>query len=203
MEGYANTLDALHMEIGRIAHHHVLLDAALRGVYVALATPSAAVYLVNDTWSTAALVRACKTMIERSPAPPQVVEAGVSALEAADKANTERNRVVHDMWLPDVEGTMPTTPVRWNLTKIERGSFGRKMDGVHDLRSLNDARFQIFRAHIRVSALQWALCESLPSWQGSGIESGPRIDWVAVMEGRFVLDEDGSFRIDDHDDGSR
>ncbi len=193
----ANPLDLLQMEIGRVAQIHVQLDHALRQVFVSLATPSPAIYLVNDRSSTESLVQACKTMLANAEVPGEVSQAGISALQAASAANVERNRVVHDMWIPEYEEPDGRS-VRWHLSKIARGAFGFKSDGIHDLQSLKAARLQVFRAFSRVSALQWALHGTLPFYRGAGTDVAPLSDWIAMMEDRFVLDEDGGFRIDDH-----
>lgn len=186
--------DALHLEIGRVAQVHVRLDASLRSVYVQLASPSLAIYLVNDMTSTSALVNACRTMLRNADIPEVVRQAGLSALDSAALANTERNRVVHDRWLPDFTGDV-ARPDRWNISRNSRGSFGATAVGMRDLQSVVDARVQIIRSEIRISTLHWALSSTLPFFRNSGMpESWPIEHQIAVMEDHFDIDENGGFR---------
>jgi hypothetical protein len=65
-----------------------------------------------------------------------------------------------------------------------------------DLAFLDAALLEMRRTDIRVAALNWALWEVLPFFQGSrqpGSASHlPR--WIPVMEDRFDLQDDGGFR---------
>lgn len=185
----------LQMEIGRIAQHHVHLDSTLRRVFVLLAAPSPAMFLANDNFSTASVIRSCKTMLANAQVPDQVIQAGLVALHAAKCANEARNRVVHDLWLPDPFNHEAPASSRWDLAKIARGAFGMKDDGTHDLESVRASRREVLRAHYMVFGLVWALNGTLPALRGPGLNASP-MDWIAVMEGRLVPDGD-DYRTDE------
>jgi hypothetical protein len=190
--------DALYREIGRVAQAHVQLDMSVRNVFVKLAMPSLAVYLVNDSASTAAVVDSCRTMLRRVEGTEQLLSAGLLALESAKQAGEERNRVVHDMWLPDFDGDV-AQPERWSVQRSAKGAFGMRHAGMRDLESVKRARSKIDRANTRVTALLWALDGVLPFFLGSGIEGPmPLEDWIAVMEDRFDALENGGFRPHTH-----
>jgi hypothetical protein len=186
--------DALHREIGRVAQLHVRLDLTLRRVFVMLAAPGAAMYLVNDSTSTNAVANACGTMLKHADIPEGVRDAGLKALAAAKSAGNDRNRVVHDMWLPDFEGDL-SKPNRWSVTDPAKSGMGKGAESVRDLSSVHSARERIFRAVVRAETLSWALWDALPFYRDSGMPASMSMEeQIAIMEDRFDLTANGGYR---------
>src|SRR5215218_1994571 len=92
--------DELCLRIGRVARAHVDIDVALRRMYVTLATPGNAVFLANNNLSTNRLVDDCRSMLANAAVDGSFRELAKGVFEAVKAANKDRNRVVHDMWLP-------------------------------------------------------------------------------------------------------
>jgi hypothetical protein len=190
--------DRVSLGIGRVARAHVLLDDSLRRVHQALASPGLGVYLHSEITSTDRLANECKLMIRKAAVGPTVAAAAQGALDAAKAANERRNRVVHDMWLRDVDASEDQPP-RWSAFRVYRGELNitaREDDQARDLAYLDAALTLMTRTRIRVMGVHWALWEVLPFFQGAHGESPSSLpDWLAVMNDRFELTQDGGFRV--------
>lgn len=203
-DGDLPSSEALYLEIGRVAQLHVRLDSSLRQIFVQLATPSLAVYLVNDNPSTTVVVEACKTMLKHADVPDEVREAGLLALESAKEASRERNRVVHDMWLPDTEvGGDLENPLQWTVLRAARRSSGYIDGGRRDLESINSAHTQVLRSLNRLGSMRFALDATLPFYKSLGF---PKQGWpleyeIDVMADRFEMTEEGGVRPPPDRDG--
>ena len=198
--------DALCLRIGRVARAHVQIDNSLRLCHQTLMTPGLGVYLTNRVVSTSVLVEDCRLMVAKSEIPEHVAAAAKSALDAAVEASKVRNRVVHDMWLRDVDDQTPEQAPRWTAHSIARRDRVRRVEEPpRDLDFLDAAVDQLRRTNVRITALLWALWNVLPAFGGRTEKPdegwAELVRWVAVMENRFDLIADGGFRAhDDPDD---
>jgi hypothetical protein len=192
--------DELALRIGRVARAHVHVDNGLRSVHQTLSAPGLAAYLVGQIKSSNVLVQECRTMLAKADVSEDVRTAGDAALLAAAAANTTRNKVVHDMWMRDLDGEEQDGPPRWMRFRAAKGQLNlAALDPPDDLVFLETALVEVRRAHIRVNALYWALWEVLPFFsglqgQGGGPPGGRLSDWIAVMNDRFELVANGGFR---------
>lgn len=192
-----NEDDELCLRIGRIARAHVEVDYALRNVYVTLASPGLAVYLANSQNSASRIIEDCSAMLTKAGIPDAVLAAADSALVAAKQAGVVRNRAVHDMWMRDI--AEDADPQAWRTYRKNTGGLGSiAPDLPRDLASLDRDHETLLRTRFRVLGLFWALWEVLPFYQGSrpNTEDDQREAdverWVALMEDRFFLNQDGS-----------
>jgi hypothetical protein len=188
--------DELALRIGRVARAHVQIDNDLRRVHQSLVSPGLGVYLVNRITSTSVLVADCRAMIAKAALTPKIEAAAVATLDAVTTANATRNRVIHDMWLrePALDDAAP----RWVGHRRAKGQlhFG-PTDPPRDLAFLDAALIEMRRTSIRVAGLNWTLWDVLPFFEG-GRPDGPDrgrdlLRWIAVLEDRFDLLDDGAF----------
>lgn len=169
----------------------------LRRAHQALVAPSLAQYLSGGITSTSRLIEDCVLMLDRAGLDTEVLAAAKEALQAAVRANSDRNRVVHDMWMREQGGEEDAnTPPTWRVYRVSRGALGPiSSDPPRDLVFVEHALTQLERAHVRVFALYWALHMVLPFYQGSGEWRPGQLDeWVRVMQDRFDLHADGGFK---------
>jgi hypothetical protein len=97
--------DAQALRIGQVARAHVDLDIAL--------------YLAGGITSTNRLVADCRIMVSKTSIKSDLLNAGLGALSAAKVVNEERNRVVHDMWLPEIRLNSDAAP-RWEVPQPQK-----------------------------------------------------------------------------------
>lgn len=187
--------EELYLEIGRVAQLHVRLDSRVRGIFVDLASPSLARFLANESSSTVTVAHGCKTMLKHADVPDRVREAGMQALNSVKVASEQRNRVVHDMWLPDLESVDDLSdPKRWSVARITRGGYGHALDGTRDLDSVTNAYRSVLDSLNRVGALSSALWQTLPLMRDLYISdeaSWSLDDEIAVMTGNYDATPEG------------
>lgn len=173
------------------------MDQLLRQVFVTLASPGAAAFLANGNSSTGRLVDDIRLMIRKSDLDDEFKQAAESALDAVKAASTTRNRIVHDMWLRDVDaaGGAATHDVSWSRFRLVNGALRSPVADTSQLGELDAGLVQMQRAHVRIHGLYFGLWDELPFFEGSRVASGGQapLDHIAIMRGEFVLNEDGSF----------
>ena len=186
--------DALCLWIGRVARAHVRLDSALVGVHQTLLMPSLGEYLTNRITSTEVMMEDCRLMVSKADIPEDVRQTADEALKSCKDANKDRNRVVHDMWLPyvDEEGTAEEG-ARWR--RLQRKSGHRDFvppDAPTDLTFITDAWVRIVRSGHRVGAVRRSLLYVLPHFRERFHDQygdpDDRARWLAIMQDRFTLD---------------
>jgi hypothetical protein len=185
--------DRLSLLIGRAARSHVQIDGALRQIHTTLCSPGLGVYLNAEIDSTDRLIQQCRTMVNKADLSEEVTSACQAALADAKEANQERNRVVHDMWMPGEEGTDAT----WSRWKRLRTGLGNSFDATpQNLDDVAAVVVHLRRSHIRLHAMYFVLWEVLPFFRGSGAEiPGQLPTMLPTMRGEFDLAEDGGWRI--------
>jgi hypothetical protein len=115
-------------------------------------------------------------MIQRAQIGQQLRPLALAALKLAGEACQVRNRVVHDMWVPNLEGVPPGEPQCWDMARILRGELNRVIRDDYNgdnMAYLDDALRSIDRARSRMVGLHGCLCEVLPFFQGSLPKSLP------------------------------
>lgn len=190
--------DALALQIGRVARAHVVLDNALRSLFRTLALPSPAMYLADGIPSTNRLVADCRTMLSKTSIDGHLLHAGLAALSAAKVVNEERNRVVHDMWLPELRLDSDAAP-RWEVLRLQKLHSESALDPVsRDLDSVKSVLTALKRVALRIFGLDSAIWMTLPHLTDeAGDSSGvmPLSTWVALAADEFDLLEGGAFRV--------
>ena len=94
--------DQLSLSIGRVCREDVFLEQSCRQLFLALVGAGLGLYLRPA--SIEQLIDGCRLMLSNSGVSDRWQTAGDDALIAAKAAHKERNRVVHDMWLPAEQG---------------------------------------------------------------------------------------------------
>ena len=144
------------------------------------------------------LVSECRKLLQRSDASREILTSGDTALLAAREATGPRNRVVHDMWLPDPlrEGWEPP---RWNtfhrLNDVQESYNSADSQG---LTLVVDTHTLLTRTRMRVSGLFMALHATWSSGGTPGEGSpgeGTMARFVALMTDRFRLHANGDFDV--------
>lgn len=190
--------DALSLWVGRVARAHAHLEYGLDNVHrflsrqVGNAPDSKAVKGFDQ------LVGECRSLLRRSGADREVLTSGDIALLAAREATGMRNRVLHDMWLPDPERD-DWGPSRWNTFR-RTGDLQMSYNSasVHDLAMVVDTHTLLARTRVRVSGLFMALHAT---WPTAGARAkGPSPDdsmlrYLALMTDRFTLETNGDFEV--------
>ena len=195
--------DRLCLEIGRVTRSHVQLDQMLREVHQALATPGLAIYLTNGVISTDRLVENCKLMLEKVDASDEFKDAAKAALAAAKDANRERNRVVHDMWMPAIDEEGAPLPGQWQQMHRYKGGLGWvDTGGPRDVADVRRVGEQFAFACVQVFALHWGLLKVLPFYKGGDLDPTPIEDFVKMMWGHIKLMAGGGFRLDEPPNGA-
>lgn len=144
--------DALSLWVGRVARTHAMLEYHVDNVHRLLARRVDQVPSRKSVKGFDQLVRECRKLLQRSGAGPEIVSSGEAALLAAKEATNLRNRVVHDMWLPDPVSS-DWEPPRWN-------TFHRSNDlqesyntaTSQDLTTVVDTHTLLTRTRVRVPA---------------------------------------------------
>lgn len=191
--------DQLSLWVGRVARIHVLLEYNLTNVYGALGPPgSDGLGGTGPAVGADRLADECRKLLRKADLSHQIVEAGTQALKAAKHANTLRNRIIHDMWLPD-SSTGEGQPPRWYAFRQSRG----RMEPIvypspRDLEAVESAYTSLARTRLRVSGLFMALHAVLPQYRDSSRPASARSElprYIALMADRFTLAPNGDFEI--------
>ena len=144
------------------------------------------------------LVRECKSLLETAELSGELIQAGAQALTAAKAANTLRNRIVHDIWLPGSRGEQHQTP-SWNTFRRSRGRMKPYASSTtRDLDAVISAHTTLMRSRLRVSGLFMALHEILPWLSSAGPPRSARPQlpsYLALMRDHFTLEANGDFEI--------
>lgn len=180
-------------EIGNTAQRHVLVDQILTQIYGALASPSAAMYLASNSRSTHYLIVDCKKMLTKSGVKQSIIDAGISALTAANEANEERNRVVHDRWVQNPNQD-PSAKTQFLRLQKEKDTLNGFKVSTRDLDSVKKSAQNLTRAFIRLHALSMALYDHLPFYASAGMpQIMPDSELIAVMKDHFDLLPNGGY----------
>jgi hypothetical protein len=195
--------EALTLRIGRVARAHVDLDIALRSLFGTLVFPSPAFYLADGITSTNRLVADCRVMLSKTDIGADLLDAGLDALSAAKVVNEERNRVVHDMWLPEIRLNSETPP-RWEVLRPQRFHNASSSVAVvsRDLGSVESVLTTLKRVTHRISGLDSALWMTLPHLAnelGDTSRALPLSTWMSLAADEFDLLDDGAFQVAGHE----
>jgi hypothetical protein len=191
--------DELSLWVGRVARAHALLEYNLSNVHRLLVEhdgsgpastrmPSGVDHLAAE----------CLRLLRRSDVSHEVRSSGGGALSAAKAANGLRNRVVHDMWLPDPLREA-WEPPRWNAFRRSRGLVGTyAQPSPRTLETVVEAHSTLVRARLRVSGLFMALHAVWPRSPGRGRRASAASElprYIALMTGQFTLSANGDFDV--------
>lgn len=192
-EGQLPTLnedDALSLWVGRVARTHAGLEYNVNSVHRLLLQHAGLAADRKSVKGFDQLVRECRELLQRSDVGDEILTSGDTALLAAKRVTSNRNRVVHDMWLPDPQREVWETP-RWI-------AFRRLGDPVesyasassYDLAVIVETQTLLARTRLRVSGLFMALHATwLPDRDRDGLENLAR--YIALMMDRFTLHPNG------------
>jgi len=189
--------DQLSLWVGRVARVHALLEYNLSNLHGALRPPGLPVVRSTLPASVDLLVDECRKLLETTELNPEIITAGTQALSAAKAANAERNRVVHDMWLPDPGSEAGKSPT-WQAFRRLGRSRPYASSTLHNLDTVMSAHTNLVRSRLRVSGLFMALHEVLP-WLSdarrphSATTQLPR--YIALMKDHFALEANGDYEI--------
>jgi hypothetical protein len=190
--------DALSLWVGRVARSHAHLEYNVDNVHRLLARHVGHVPNSKSVKGADQLVSECRKLLQRSNADRQVLTSGDSALLAAKDATGIRNRVVHDMWLPDPLRE-DWEPPRWNTFR-RTGDLQESYNSAsaQDLAMVVDTQTLLVRTRMRVSGLFMALHATwIPNrTHGEGSpNAGNMARYVALMTDRFTLHANGDFDV--------
>lgn len=193
-----NSDDALSLWVGRVARTHALLEYNLDNVYRFLGRQAGRATGSTSVTGFDQLVTECRKLLRKSHASQEVVTSGEIALLAAREATSLRNRVVHDMWLPDPLGE-GIEPPRWNtFQRLSDMAESYSSAASRDLTMVVDTHALLVRTRLRVSGLFMALHATWPT-ELSGVDAasadGNMATYVALMTDRFVLHPNGDFDV--------
>ena len=126
-------------------------------------------------------------MFKAHPFEGRYRSAGLGALVAAKAVHQERNRVVHDMWIPSIgpDRTVvdPETFARQRLRR--KDDFGKvEMKTLDDVAEVVE---QLERAQFRISSLVFS-----PPLFPAGGRGEPTEEDLRMIEGRFDLEDGGA-----------
>lgn len=190
--------DALSLWIGRVARTHALLEYDVDNVHRLLMRRAGHQADGKSVKGFDQLVTECTDLLRKSGSAQEILRAGHSALHASRKATGMRNRVVHDMWLPDPppEGSDPS---RWNTFR-RSGDLQVSYSSAtpQDLAMVVDTNTLLLRTRMRVSGLFMALNASWPEGRTGGAGSPDQESlarYVALMTDCFVLHPNGDFDV--------
>jgi hypothetical protein len=109
-----------------------------------------------------------------------------------------RNRVLHDMWLPDPMRD-DWQPPRWNTFRRTGDlQIGYASASVQDLAMVIDRHTLLARTRVRVSGLFMALHATWPAGGGRAKEPPPGDSmprYIALMTDHFILEANGDFEV--------
>lgn len=190
--------DALSLWVGRVARAHAHLEYGIDNVYRFLSRQVGDVPDSKAVKGLDQLVGECRVLLRRSGADREFLASGDLALLAAREATGMRNRVLHDMWLPDPLRD-DWEPPRWNTFR-RTGDLQMSYTSVsvQALAMVVDTHTLLTRTRVRVSGLFMALHAMWPTdgARGKGPAPGgsmPR--YIALMTDRFTLEANGDFEV--------
>jgi len=190
--------DALSLWVGRVARTHALLEYGVDNVHRVLLRRAERQANGKSVKGFDQLVTECIALLHGSDCGQQILTAGDSALRAAKQATSVRNRIVHDMWLPDHSSDESEQP-RWNTLRRSgdlRESYNSATS--QNLAVVIETREILLRTRLRVSGLFMALHEI---WRNDGGQAEGTLGevntarYVALMTGHFVLHPNGDFDV--------
>lgn len=145
--------DALSLWVGRVARAHAHLEYGVDNVHGFLSRQLDSVSESRAVKGFDQLVSECRKLLRSSGADREVLTSGDNALLAARAATGMRNRVLHDMWLPDPLRD-DWQPPRWNTFRRTGDlQIGYASASVQDLAMVMDAHTLLARTRVRVSGL--------------------------------------------------
>lgn len=190
--------DALSIWVGRVARTHALLEYGVDNVHRVLLRRAGRQANGKSVKGFDQLVTECIDLLRSSDGDQEILTAGNFALRAAKEATGLRNRIVHDMWLPDPQ-VGESKQTRWNTFR-RSGDLLESYNSAtsQDLNVVIDTHEILERTRIRVSGLFMALHETGPE-RRSGIVPSPdenaMASYVALMTGHFVLHPNGEIDV--------
>lgn len=190
--------DDLSLWVGRVARTHALLEYGVDNVHRFLMRRAGHEADGKSVKGFDQLVFECSNLLRKSNCDQEILAAGGSALRAARKATGLRNRIVHDMWLPD---PLPddSEPPRWNTFRRSgdlRESYNAATS--HELAMVIDTHTLLSRTRMRVSGLFMALHESWPRGHDRAVglpDEDTLARYVALMADHFTLHANGDFDV--------
>lgn len=189
--------DVLSLWVGRVARTHALLEYDVDNVRRLLARRRGEVRQATPVKGFDQLVRECSQRLRESPVDPRIVATGEVALSAARHVTAERNRVVHDMWLP-AEPAEGSGPPRWNTFRRSGDpSDSYNSADPQDLDGTVDVHDVLVRTRVRISGLFMALHTIWPA--DSPEPQRPVGDsttrYIEMMMDRFTLQANGDVEV--------
>jgi hypothetical protein len=172
--------------IGMVARADVWLESQLRllwGGLVGIHSPARAIV----PRGIEQLIEQCKVMVREWHYPSRVHAGGLAALTEARAAHDDRNRVVHDMWLPALSDgeLVPDAFFAQQFRRHEPFPKGEQRTLI-DVEAVYD---RLRAAALRISGLTFVLTIPFGDAHMSEVEH-------RVMEGRFTLMPDGGAQVD-------
>ena len=189
--------DALSLWVGRVARAHAHLEYGVDNVHRFLSRQVGNVPDSKAVKGFDQLVGECHRLLRKSGADREVLTSGDIALLAAKEATGMRNRVLHDMWLPDALRD-DWEPPRWNTFRRTSDLQTSYTASVHDLAMVVDTHTLLARTRVRVSGLFMALHATWPTAgaRATGPPPGDSIPrYIALMTDQFTLEANGDFEI--------
>jgi hypothetical protein len=190
--------DALSLWVGRVARAHAYLEYGVDNVHRFLSRQVGSVPDSKAVKGFDQLVGECRRLLRRSGADHDVLTAGDKALVAAKEATGMRNRVLHDMWLPDALRD-DWEPPRWNTFRRTGDlQLSYNSASTQDLAMVVDTHTLLARTRVRVSGLFMALHATWPTPGARAKEPPPGESmprYIALMTDRFTLEANGDFEI--------
>lgn len=186
--------DQLSLWVGRVARINALLEYDLGNVWRVLGGEAHPVGIGLDQ-----LAGDCRRLLrDAHAASSDLVVAGASALTAAQKANSGRNRIVHDLWLADASSADPGAGT-WNSFRLTSGQIAPATASVAVTLELAVETYEsLRRVRTRVSGLFMALDE-LSRRETSNRGGRPEVTnmtrYLAMMNGHFELRDNGDVHL--------
>jgi hypothetical protein len=179
--------DRLTFLLGRVARYHAALESFLRPFWVRLAGGEDGLARFAVPHGAKNLIAGCRRMVAQGPFSERLKVAAEEVFKEANRVieheEAGRDRLLHDVWLPNSEdGVDPTSFVAHKLLKSELGTSAREKS-LEDVATAGDA---IFRVGIRLAAIGHVL-DTLAS-------DGPDADidgMTGVVTGEATIDPPG------------
>ena len=197
-EPILNDDDALSLWVGRVARTHAHLEYNVDNVHRFLVRQGGHLPDSKSAKGFDQLVSECRNLLRGLNADREIQTSGDAALFAAKEASVRRNRVVHDMWLPDPLRD-DWDPPRWNTFRRLGDLQGNYTSAsLQDLTAVVDTHTLLIRTRMRVSGLLMALHTIWPTGRNSGERSSASDNmarYIALMTDRFTLHANGDFDV--------
>lgn len=181
--------DRLSLLIGRVAQADVRLEFTLQGLWTSLAGFGYATFLVPADLTQ--LVEQSTIMFKARAFDGRYQAAGLAALQSATAAHRERNRVIHDMWIPSID---PSNEVADREAFVRQRLRRRDSFGIAERKTLDEVQHvvsQLVRSNFQVSALLF----SPPLFSQGSATTTPSEHDLRMIEGRFDVGRDGGARV--------